>query len=416
MSLTDIIKRYVADWPEESNRKLASLILEQEDTIEVKHRTLRRKISEYKSAVTNPEHRMHHQVTRTNAKGKQELSYRGSRSISSLEEALEFFEVNTDEWEVLNWTANSWDAGTGTNYQVKLKLSPRQNLYGTTLEVLQEAYRKSIQSFQPRKVQGSAGTGVLVLADFHIGAKVKGLQLTDDFSYEVVVSRLDQAARHMNRLQYESVEIVMLGDFIESFTGLNHPNSWQELEYGGHGSNVVILAYKIVRDFLDKIHNLSSVSIVSGNHDRTSIKTDLDPKGGVAQLLSFMLQESNPMLSVEWNALLLSKEIDGIQYIMTHNHHGVAKNDMAKVFWEHGAQGKYNLLLGGHWHSRRSRKAYRTEDSIHWDQANYRALAVAPLFTGNFYSESNGWSSTSGITIIENNGAGKPNIHDYTLI
>lgn len=415
MSLTDIIKRYVADWPEESNRKLASLILEQEDTIEVKHRTLRRKISEYKSAVTNPEHRMHHQVTRTNAKGKQELSYQGSKSISSLEEALEFFEVNTDEWEVQSWTANSWDTGTGTNYQVKLKLSPRQNLYGTTTDVLMESYRKSIQSFQPRTVKGS-GTGVLVLADFHIGAKVKGLKLTDDFSYEVVVSRLDQAARQMNRLQYESVEIILLGDFIESFTGLNHPNSWQELEYGGYGSNVVILAYKIIRDFLDKVHNLSAVSVVSGNHDRTSIKTDLDPKGGVAQLLSFMLQESNAMLSVEWNALLLSKEIDGIQYIMTHNHHGVAKNDMAKVFWEHGAQGKYNLLLGGHWHSRRSRKAYRTEDSIHWDQANYRALAVAPLFTGNFYSESNGWSSTSGITIIENNGAGKPNIHDYTLI
>ncbi len=414
MTLTDIIKRYVADWPNDSNRKLASMILELEDSVELKHRTLRRKISEYKAASTNPQHRMHHQVSRTDSGGKQELSYRGSRSISSLEEAIEFFDVDTTQWEVASWTANSWDTGDSTNYQVKLKLTPRQTLHSTTAEVLLESYRKSIQEFQPRIVKGS-GTGVLVLADFHIGSKVQGLKLTDDFGYDVIIDRLDQAARQMNRLQYEAVEIVMLGDFIESFTGLNHPNSWQELEYGGYGSNIVILAYKILRDFMDKVHNLSAVSIVSGNHDRTSIKTDLDAKGGVAQLLSFMLKESNPMLAVEWDPLILSKQIDGIQYIMSHNHQGITKNDMTKVFWEHGVQGNYNMLLGGHWHSRRSKKQFRTEDTIHWDQANYRALSVAPLFTGNFYSESNGWSSSSGITIIENNGAGKPNVYDITL-
>jgi predicted phosphodiesterase len=415
MTLTEIIKRYVADWPNESNRKLASLILEQEDSVEVKHRTLRRKISEYKSAVTNPQHRMHHKTVHSAKDGNQELVYRGPQSICSLEDAIEFFDVDTTQWEVQSWTANSWDTGESTNYQVKLKLVPRQMLHNTTTEVLLESYRKAIQSFQPRQVSGS-GTGVLVLADFHVGAKVEGLQLTDDFGYDVIVSRLDQAARQVNRLQYEAVEVVMLGDFIESFTGLNHPNSWQELEYGGYGSNVVILAYKILRDFMDKIHNLSAISIVSGNHDRTSIKSNLDPKGGVAQLLAFMLEQSNPMLSVEWNPVILSKQIDGIQYIMSHNHHGIAKNDMTKIFWEHGAQGSYNILLGGHWHSRRSKKAYRTADMIHWDQANYRAISVAPLFTGNFYSESNGWTSSSGITIIENNGAGKPNVYDYTLI
>lgn len=415
MALTNIIKRYIAEWPNESNRKLATLILEQEDSVEVKHRTLRRKISEYKSTSNNPQHRMHQQVSRTNSEGKQELSYKGSTSISTLEEAIEFFEVDTTLWEVSSWTANSWDTGDSTNYQVKLKLVPRQVLHNTTTEVLLDSYRKSVQEFQPRVVKGN-GVGVLVLADFHIGSHVKGLKLTDDFGYEVIIDRLDQAARQMNRLQYETVEIVMLGDFIESFTGLNHPNTWQELEHGGYGSNVVILAYKILRDFMDKVHNLSAVSIVSGNHDRTSIKTDLDPKGGVAQLLAFMLEQSNPMLAVQWDPLILTKQIDGIQYIMSHNHHSVSKNDMTKIFWEHGSQGIYNILLGGHWHSRRSKKLYRTEDSIHWDQANYRSLCVAPLFTGNFYSESSGWTSSSGITILENNGAGKPNIYDYTLI
>lgn len=414
MNLQGIIKRYIAEWPEESNRKLATLILESEPSIDVKHRTLRRKISEYRAASTNPQHRMHH-VSKTHSNGKQEIVYKGSQSITSLEQAIQFFEVDTNNWEVQSWTANSWDTGDNTNYQVKLSLVPRNSIIDFDLEELKETYKKAVQEFKPRSVQG-AGTGILVLADLHVGAKVSGLQKTQDFGYEVIVDRLDQAARAINKAQYEAVELILLGDFIESFTGLNHPNTWQELEYGGYGSNVVIIAYKMLKDFLNKIHNLQCVSVVSGNHDRTSIKTDLDPRGGVAQLIAFMIEQSNESLDVNYDPMLVSRDIDGIQYIMTHNHLGLAKNDMAKVFWEYGAQGKYNVLLGGHWHSRRSKKQYRQVDQVYWDQANYRSISVAPLFTGNFYSESSGWTSSSGITIIENNGAGKPNVYDITLV
>lgn len=414
MNLQDIIKRYIAEWPSESNRKIATLILENEYSVDIKHRTLRRKISEYRAASTNPQHRMHH-VSKTHSNGKQEIVYKGSQSITSLEQAIQFFEVDTNIWQVESWTANSWDTGDTANYQVKLNLSPRSSITTSSLEELEDIYKDAVQEFKPRVVKGS-GTGVLVLADLHVGAKVANLEITEDFGYEVIVDRLDQAARKINSFQYEKVELILLGDFIESFTGLNHPNTWQELEYGGYGSNVVIMAYKMLKDFLNKIHNLISVSIVSGNHDRTSIKMDLDPRGGVAQLISFMIEQSNSSLQVKWNPMLVSKEIDGIQYIMTHNHLGLAKNDMAKVFWEYGQQGRYNVLLGGHWHSRRSKKQYRQVDQVFWDQANYRSISVAPLFTGNFYSESSGWTSSSGITIIENNGAGKPNVYDITLV
>lgn len=414
MRLQDIIKKYVTEWPEESNRKLATLILESENSVEIKHRTLRRKISEYRSAATNPQHRMHH-VSKTHSKGNQEIVYRGPESITSLEQAIEFFEIDTNKWQVQSWTANSWDTGNNTNYQVKLKLEPISSITSFSIDELKEKYNKAVKTITPRKVKGT-NTGVLILADFHVGAKVKDLNITPDFSYDILVDRLEQTARHINKCQYEKVELVLLGDFIESFTGLNHTNTWQELEYGGFGSNVVILAYQMIRNFLDKVHNLSSITIVSGNHDRTSIKTELDPKGGVAQLLAFMLDQSSTSIDVVWDPMLVSKEIDGMQYVLTHNHLGVSKNDMAKLFWEYGSQGKYNLLIGGHWHSRRGKRTYRQVDEIYWDQANYRAISVAPLFTGNFYSESSGWTSSSGITIIENNGAGKPNVYDITLI
>ena len=414
MKLQDILQQYVTEWPSESNRKLATIIIEENDTLDIKHRTLRRKIGEYRAAIKNPEHRIHRKTIRSSSNGDTEFSYSGTQSITSLEQALTFFEVDTSKWAVESWTANSWDTGSTTNYQVKLKLEPRTGLGSYNLDELKESYHEAVQEFKPRPVKGN-NVGVLVLADMHAGAKVKNLKITEDFGYEVIIDRLDQASRCLNKHKFKEVEVVLLGDFIESFTGLNHPNTWQELEYGGYGSNVVIMAYKLLRDFLDKIHNLKSITVISGNHDRTSIKMDLDPRGGVAQLIAYMLEQSNSDMSVQWDPMLVSKDIDGIQYIMTHNHLGLAKNDMAKIFWEYGAQGKYNLLLGGHWHSRRGKKEFRQVDQIYWDQANYRALCVAPLFTGNFYSESNGWTSSSGVTIIENNGAGKPNVYDITL-
>lgn len=413
MSLNNIIRRYVEEWPGESNRKLASLILDLEPKVDVKHRTLRRKISEYKAASTNPQHRMHHK-SESEGKSNKEYVYRGPKRITTLDQAIKFFDVDTKLWEVDSWVANSWDSGETTNYQVKLKLVPRKAT-SIDIEELKQQYAESVKELQPRSVKGK-NTGILVLADLHVGAKVKDLQITEDYSYDIIVSRLDQAARHINQFQYEKVELVLLGDFIESFTGLNHSNTWQELEYQGHGSNAVILAYQMIRDFLDKIHNLKAVSIVSGNHDRTTIKTELDPKGGVAQIIAFMLNNTCKFVRVTWDPMLISKEIDGIQYILTHNHLGVSKNDMSKVFWEYGVQDKYNVLLGGHWHSRRKKRLYQQVDEVAWDQANYRSITVAPIFTGNFYSESNGWTSSSGITIIENNGAGKPNVYDITLV
>lgn len=411
--LKDILRRYIAEWPGESNRKLATLILENEPSVDVKHRTLRRKISEYKAADNNPQHRMHH-VSKAEVQGNKEYIYKGPKSITTLEEALTFFDVDTNLWEVQSWVANSWDSGKVTNYQVKLKLIPKISQV-VDFDALKQNYNKAIKELTPRSVKGN-GTGVLVLADLHVGAKVKDLYNTDDYNYDVIVSRLDQAARHINARQYKTVELVMLGDFIESFTGLNHTNTWQELEYNGFGSNAVIVAYQMLRDFIDKIHNLTSICTVSGNHDRTSIKTELDPKGGAAQLISYMLSQTCKYNTVRWDPMLISREIDGIQYIMTHNHLGVSKNDMAKVFWEYGAQDKYNVLLGGHWHSRRGKRMYQQVDEVFWDQANYRSITVPPIFTGNFYSESSGWTSSSGITIIENNGAGKPNVFDITLV
>ena len=421
MSTRELITKLLSENPDASNSVLARMALDLGATCT--ERNLRKIASSVKGGTTSAKQpnptaspmnlQDNIKSATTTANGK-ELSYKGKQSITSLEEAIEFFEIDTNTWSVAAWTCNSWDAGENTNYQVKVRLEriAPDEFNAEDFDALLKQYKKTVTKVKRRKVKG-AGTGVAVLSDFHIGAKVQDMMQTDDFSYEVVVDRLKQAADQINRMGYKKVEVAMLGDFIETFTGLNHMNSWQQLEYGGYGANVTIIAYNILRDFLAQVNNLDKVTIVSGNHDRVTVKADVDSHGGVAQLLAYMLEQSG--LKVDFNHALVSKNIDGIQYIFTHNHLGLSKNDMVQTFWEYGAQGRYNVLLGGHFHSRRGKSQYKKIDNIHWDQANYRSISVAPIFTGNWYSESNGWSSTSGITILENNGDGRPNVFDYTL-
>lgn len=406
-SIIELVQKYVKKYDSISDRALASKILEENDEIEYSHRTIRRHIGKLRTCQDED--------IRNTGANTAVYTYKGEKEIHTLTDALNYFKVDLEEWEVDRYSCNSWEAqtktGTVTLYQVKLQLKRRENVLH--LDETLKQLRETLDGFNIRSKPGS-NTAVLALSDFHIGAKVQAIGNTPDFDVKTVVSRLQQVASEVNEQHYDEVYVCLLGDFIESFTGLNHASTWHELETKGHGTNVVILAYTIIRRFLTSMDNVCGVYIVSGNHDRISQKLDGDPQGSVASLLSFMLAENTP-LDIRHNPLILGVDIDSIYYLLTHNHYNVSKGDLGKVFWEHGRQGMYNVMLGGHWHARKGSRVYSTTTEKQVDQANYRQIAVAPLFTGNFYSESNGWNSTAGYTIIVNNGDGKPNVFEYTL-
>ena len=363
---------------------------------------MRRKISEYRSENS----------FESNAVG--ELSYKGEKSITSLKEAIDFFDINTKKYNVKKYTVNSWDVagrnGKRTNYQVKVYLEPKE--VGVNLKRIKGLLSKEINNFKPKKVKGS-NIGVLAITDLHVGAKTSGLKRTPDFSYKILIERLAEISAQINEQKYKEVHLVMLGDFIESFTGMNHPNSWKGLEQEAYGAEVIIMAYKIINRFIKSINNIKSVNMVAGNHDRVTSSSKEDSKGDAAKLLHFMLN-SNNNLEVNFDSFLLTKKIDNINYIMTHNHYGISRNDVGKICFEYGDQSCYNVLLGGHWHTRKTKKFYSV-DTVVADQANYRAIVVQPIFSGNFYSESNGWASTTGYNVIQNNGKDKINVFDYTI-
>lgn len=302
-------------------------------------------------------------------------------------------------------------------------VSYKPNEEGLTGDLLEQLRKQLDEAEKPVKIQKIKGKkiGVAALADFHIGAKVQDLLKTPDFNIGILSIYLQRAAELINGRNYKEVHVALLGDFIESFTGLNHLNVWQEMGYMQFGANAVILATEIIRDsLLANIKNLKSVYIVSGNHDRATNNKDLDPYGQVGQLLAYNLKRDLKGVEVKYHPLILTEVIDNISYLFSHGHHRLTEKDINGLCFQYGKQEKYNVLLKGHIHTRKTKVSKNTKPirftdftGVQVDSNNIRAINIAPCFTGNFYSESNGWTSTGGFQIVENNGSDKINTFDY---
>jgi UDP-2,3-diacylglucosamine pyrophosphatase LpxH len=349
--------------------------------------------------------------------------YKGERSITTLEEALKFSKVNLKKWEVERWVFNSWDVtsknGKATNYQVKVWFKVKDEKLQKTLECFYDKIHAKL-SLTPEIIittqEREKNIGVVPLADFHIGAHIRDLIKTQNFDTATVIAMLDDVALEINKRQYSEVHIAIIGDLIESFTGLNHPNSWKSIGYGEFGFNIMIIAYEILENFLSKIINLTAVYAVSGNHDRSTSSNKLDQEGDFLKgVMYFIKKYLNDKIIVEYHPLVINKVIDNISYIFTHGHQRFASKIIEKIILDYGVQGLFNLVIQGHWHKRGKKSPIITNvETIYCDSADYRGIICPSLFTGNFYSEALGFSSTPGFLQFWNR-LDKPAMTDLPL-
>lgn len=256
------------------------------------------------------------------------------------------------------------------------------------------------------------GSGVVLhtIADLHIGAFVEGLINTPDYSIEVVVDKLQEVANEINSQNNKENHIAILGDLIESFTGLNHINSWKSMQQGAYGGKVLILAYEIILDFLSRIENLSGVYIVAGNHDRVTSNNKEDTEGDVAKIISYFLTE-RLSCPVEYDNNVISLELDGVNYILHHGHKGFSRGDLADIVLAYGKGNMFKVVLSGHLHTRmkKDRNTYINEDT-----RKYRAYTCPSIFTGNSYSEDGNWTTVSGFYSLINK-KGIPQVIDTPI-
>lgn len=158
----------------------------------------------------------------------------------------------------------------------------------------------------PKKKQEAS----LILADLHFGAYIEGLKTGDNYSITTFVEDLETIAEEVRGEGYEKVHLLLLGDLIESFTGLNHKNSWKGLQKGMFGAKAIKLLCELLsKHLLEKLPNLGSIKIVAGNHDRTTSDSKEDTDGGAAELISWGLALMG--YTVEFSPSLLNFKMGG---------------------------------------------------------------------------------------------------------
>jgi len=253
-------------------------------------------------------------------------------------------------------------------------------------------YASSAKSVTVRKTKQKTGKhSVAVVADLHGGAENKATKNLPAYNYKVMARRLGVVAEDINSRQPSELTLVLNGDLIESFTGMNHTTTWKGLaKKDGQGIDAVLKTTDILVDFIVKINNVCEVLVLSGNHDRVTSSNDEDATGDAAKLIAKLLEARLSTIHVEWNEDIISRKIDGCGFHFLHGHTGLAKKT-ADLLNAYGYSGAYNLVLLGHLHS-----VIVKDDSLH-----HRKMNCASIFTGNSWSKKAGFSSVAGYTYVD---------------
>lgn len=252
---------------------------------------------------------------------------------------------------------------------------------------------------------------VLKWSDLHFGAYIRNLVITPDFDDEILYKGLIQSVEDTNFYGFKKVHVHINGDLIESFSGLNHVNSWMSLDKDKIGAKAVKLCTDLLHKVLSRINNLGLIKIVAGNHDRISKANDEDVKGGVAELIAWGLELLG--YDVEFHPLIITHKVDDINHINLHGHFGISKRSTEEILWKYGEKGCFNFIFEGHLHSiiqKLSTSKEKNFKTIKNDGIDKRRMHLPSFFTGNYYSESLSYESNAGYVLVWNNGKGKPQV------
>ena len=233
---------------------------------------------------------------------------------------------------------------------------------------------------------------VAVVCDLHGGAENKATKNLPAYDYKVMARRLADVAQDINSRKPSELTLVLNGDLIESFTGMNHPTSWAGLtKNAGFGIDAVLKTTDVLTTFIQSIDNVKEVLVLSGNHDRVTSSNKEDLTGDAAKLIAELLRAHiGNLIPIEWNEDVISRKIDGCGFHFMHGHTGMAKktSDFVSAY---GYRNCYNMIVLGHLHS----------VIIKDDSFTHRKMHCASIFTGNKWSKKGGYSSTPGYTYVD---------------
>lgn len=322
---------------------------------------------------------------------------------SFTEEALMMeMNLNKDEWEAVEFKAGKHigfiknadkqiETVTLRNakaiFKRKVWFKPDSKFY---IEWLNDVARDLKGKLGKQSLDIKKGSFAIHSGDLHMGS----LQKSDGNSYEatynkdIAKERLLFMSNYANR-QGGSPTISILGDFIESFTGANHANTWKYIE--SHGMEVALMAFDAIYGMISNLNSIDKLVLISGNHDRIGNKKDEDDKGQVAFLIKELFARVAPKLEVVFDNNVATFDTGGIRHICHHGHLGLSKKDLNRFIVDYGDLSKFNLIVGAHKHHR----------GIDFDTTNGRKIWIPSIVSTNNYASQLGEHSLSGFVHVE---------------
>jgi predicted phosphodiesterase len=286
------------------------------------------------------------------------------------------------------------------------KLDYHRQVFETELlDYISQAKQKVITKRTP---DSKVSHGVTTIQDLHIGANIEETKNLPKFDADVVRLRLAQSAKEINARGAAHNTICFNGDIIETFTGLNHINSWKNIDKAyGYGVKATIKSIELITEFLEQVNNVQEVIFVSGNHDRTTSDNKEDVTGEVIQWIHYVLKgKFGHLFKFDWSPDVITREIDGICYVWTHGHLGLSKRPVAEIVNMYGNPRLFTLVIQGHLHTRK----------ILADTAMYRSIVGSSIFTGNDFSANLGFSTLPAILYCHKGLTPYPVVIDIPLL
>lgn len=233
---------------------------------------------------------------------------------------------------------------------------------------------------------------IVHIADLHVGADIEAERNLPAYNIPIIEKKLSDVALDVNSRKAKSITLIINGDLIETFTGLNHINSWKNIDKKyGYGVNATIQAIEILTKFISSVNNVSEVILTSGNHDRSSSNNKEDTTGEIVQWVHYVLNARfGNKMKLSWHSDVATREIDGCGIVATHGHLLLSKKNPEMIVNNYGMIGKFNLVIMAHLHTRK----------ILADGLTHRVIHAPSIFTGNDYSKGLGYSSLSGYLFI----------------
>jgi hypothetical protein len=236
------------------------------------------------------------------------------------------------------------------------------------------------------------GNAIVHIADLHVGADIEAERNLPAYNTAVLEKKLSEVAEDVNSRKAKAITLIINGDLIETFTGLNHINSWKNIDKKyGYGVNATIQAIEVITKFISSVNNVNEVILTSGNHDRGTTNNKEDTKGEIVQWVHYVLNARfGNKMKLSWYYDVATREIDGCGIVASHGHLGLSKKNPELLVNQYGSIGKFNLVILGHLHTRK----------ILADSMMCRVIHAPSIFTGNDYSKGLGFTSLSGYLFI----------------